>query len=96
MSVRTLDIVNDLNKLQDQYKKFDFSNLDKEHKFFSNEFKKKHGHLKIEIPNSLYIDKFVCLRSKCDAYTTELNSNDNKIKGIVKGYKKRDIIRAVF
>ena len=44
MSVRTLDIVNDLNKLQDQYKKFDFNNLDEEHKMFSNEFKKIPGY----------------------------------------------------
>ena len=29
MSVRTMDIVNDLDKLQDQYKIFDFSNLNK-------------------------------------------------------------------
>ena len=40
MSVRTTDIVNDLSKLQDQNKMFDFTNLNKEHKLFSNEFEK--------------------------------------------------------
>ena len=89
MSIKTTDNVNDLSKLQDQYKMFDFSNLNKEHKLFSNEFKKIPGYLKIETPKSLYIDKFVCLRSKCYAYTTQLDGYDNKLKGIVKGYKKK-------
>ena len=88
MSLKTKDIVSDLSKLQEQYKMFDFSNLYKEHKLFSNEFKKIPGHLKIETPKSFYIDKFVCLRSKCYAYTTQLDGYENKIKGIVKGYKK--------
>ena len=60
MSNKTTNIVNDLGKLQDQYEMFDFSNLNKEHKLFSNEFKKIHGYLKRETPKSLYIDKFVC------------------------------------
>ena len=89
MSIKTTDIVNDLSNLQDQYKMFDFSNLNKEHKLFSNEFKKIPGYLKIETPKSLYIDRFVCLRSKCYAYTTQLDGCDNKLKGIVKGYKKK-------
>ena len=88
MSLTTKDIVNDLSKLQDQYNLFDFSNLNKEHKLFSNDFKKIPGYLKIETPKSLYIDKFVCLRSKCYAYMTQLDGYENKFKGIVKGYKK--------
>ena len=88
MSIKTTDLVNDLSNLQYQYKMFDFSNLNKEHKLFSNEFKKIPGYLKIETPKSLYIDKFVCLRSKCYAYTTQLDGYENKFKGIVKGYKK--------
>ena len=32
MSIKTTDFVSDLNKLQDQYKMFDFSNLNKEPK----------------------------------------------------------------
>ena len=67
-----------INKLQDQNRMFDFSNLDKDQKLFSNEFKKIPGYLKIETPKSFYINKFVCLRSKCYAYTTELNGNDKK------------------
>ena len=88
MSIKTKDIVNDLSNLQNQYKIFDFSNLSKEHKLFSNEYKKIPGYLKIETPKSLYIDKFVCLRSKCYAYMSKLDGYENKFKGIVKGYKK--------
>ena len=88
MSIRTTEYVNDLRKLQNRYKMFDFSNLNKEHKLFSNEFKKIPGYLKIETLKSLYIDKFACLRSKCYAYTTNLDGYNNTFKGIVKGYKK--------
>ena len=88
MSVRTRDIVSVLSKLQDQFTMFDFSNLNKELKIFSNDFKKIPGYLKITTPKSLYIDKFVCLRSKSYAYTTELDGNDNKLKCNCKGYKK--------
>ena len=51
MSIKTTDIVNDLEKLQNQYKMFDFSNLNKEHKLFSNEFKKKPGSSKQRLLN---------------------------------------------
>ena len=89
MSIKTTDIVNDLSNLQHQHKMFVFSNLNKEHKLTSNEFKKIPGYLEIETPKSLYIDRFVCLRIKCYAYTTQLDGCDNKLKGIVKGYKKK-------
>ena len=87
MSLKSKDIINDLGELQRRYDLFDFSNLDKNHKLFSIEHKKIPGHLKIETPKSLYIDKFVCLRSKCYAYITQLDGYNNKFKGIVKGYK---------
>ena len=88
MSLKTTNIINDLSILQNRYQIFDFSNLNKEHQLFSNEYKKIPGYLKIETPKSLYIDKFICLRSKCYAYTTQLDGYNNKFKGIVKGYKK--------
>ena len=88
MSLTSKNTVNDLSKLQEQYNLFDFSNLNKEHILFSNKYKKTPGYLKIETPNSLYIHKFVCLRSKCYAYMTQLDGYENKFKGIVKGYKK--------
>ena len=88
MSIKTMDIVYDLSKLQEGYKLFDFSNLNKEHKLFSNDYKKIPGYLKIETPTSLYTNKFVCLRSKCYAYTTDIDRNVSKLKGFCKGHKK--------
>ena len=55
MSIKTTDVVNDITILQNRYKMFDFSNLNKDHKFFSNEYKKIPGYLKIETPKSIYI-----------------------------------------
>ena len=86
--VKTTDVENDLGKLQDEYKIFDFSNMNKDHKLFSDKFKKMPGCLKIGTPKSLYLNKFVCLRSKCYAYKTELDGNCNIFKGICKGYRK--------
>ena len=80
ISVKTKDYVDDLDKLQEQYKINDFSNLNKDHKLFSNEFKKLPRYIKVETPKPLYINEFVCLRRKCYAYTTELDGNDKKIK----------------
>ena len=86
ISVKTSD-VSDSIKLQVKYKMFDFSILNKDHKLFPNEFKNLPGYLKIETPKSISMDKFVCLRSKCYAYKTNLHGDDNKLKGICKGYK---------
>ena len=43
---------------------FDFSNLDKNHELFSENNKKVIGKFKIETPENIWIDEFVCLRSK--------------------------------
>ena len=82
ISAKTKNMVDDLDRLQDNYKMFDFCNLNKEHNLFLNEFKKIPFSSKIEPPKSLYINNFVCLRKKCYVYTTELDGNDNKFKGI--------------
>ena len=68
---------------------FDFSNLDKNHELYSNKNKKVIGKFKIETPINIWIDEFVCLRSK--AYSFKCNNNDenkNKIKGISKSQSK--------
>ena len=82
LSMRTENIIKDLKNLEDI---FDFSNLDKNHELYSNKNKKVIGRLKIETPKNIWIDEFVCLRSK--AYSFKCTSNDenkNKIKGISK------------
>ena len=84
--MNTKDIIKDLKNLEDI---FDFSNLDKNHELFSNKNKKFIGKFKIETPKNIWIDEFVCLRSK--AYSFKCKNNDenkNKIKGISKSQSK--------
>ena len=61
IKVNTKDIIKALKYLEDI---FDFSNLDKNHELFSNKNKKVTDKLKIETPKNIWIDEFVCLRSK--------------------------------
>ena len=65
LSVSTIDIVNDLYNLRDY---FDFSNLSIEHRLFSEVNKMVGGEIKTETPGSIWIDAFVCLRSKAYSY----------------------------
>ena len=66
---------------------FDFSNLDKSNKLFSNKNKKVIGKFKIESPKSIWIDEFVCLRSMMYAFKCGYDSK-NKLKGISKSQSK--------
>ena len=84
LSIKTRDIVEDLYNLKDL---FDFSNLNREHKLFSEENKKVVGKFKIETPGSIWIDEFVCLRSKAYSYKCGSESS-NKLKGISKSQSK--------
>ena len=86
LSMKTKDIIKDLKNLEDI---FDFSNLDENHELFSNKNKKVIGKFKIETPKNIWIDEFVCLRSK--TYSFKCNDNTeskNKIKGISKSQSK--------
>ena len=80
LSVNTKDIIKNLKNLEDI---FDFSNLDKNHELFSNKNKKVIGFFKIETLKSIWIDEFVCLRSKMYAFKCE-NDSKNKLKGVSK------------
>ena len=84
LSVNTKDSIKDLKNLEDI---FDFSNLDENHELFSNENKKVLGKFKIETPKSIWIDEFVCLRSKTYAFNSGDDSK-NKIKKISKPQSK--------
>ena len=86
LSMRTENIIKDLKKSEDI---FDFSNLDENHELFSNKNKKVIGKFKIETLKNIWIDEFVCLRSK--AYSFKCENEDeskNKIKGISKSQSK--------
>ena len=84
LSIETENIINDLKNLEDL---FDFSNLNESHELFSNKNKKVVGKFKIETPESIWIDEFVALRSKCYAFRCGNNSK-NKLKGISKSQSK--------
>ena len=84
LSVNTKDIIKDLKKLEDI---FDFSNLDENHELFSNKNKKVIGKFKIETPKNIWIDEFICLRSKMYAFKCG-NDSKNKLKGISKSQSK--------
>ena len=80
LSVNTKDIIKDLKNLGDI---FDFSDLDKTHELFSDKNKKVIGKFKIETPKNIWIDEFVCLRSKMYAFKCG-NDSKNKLKGVSK------------
>ena len=78
LSIKTKDIIKDLKNLEDI---FDFSNLDENHELFSNINKKVIGKFKIETPKNIWIDEFVCLRSKAYSFKCKDNKEDkNEIK----------------
>ena len=78
LSVNKKNFIKDLRNLEDI---FDFSNLDENHKLFSNKNKKEIGKFKIETAKNIWIDEFVCLRSKMYAFKCGDDSK-NEIKGI--------------
>ena len=85
LSVNTKDIIKDLKNLEDI---FDFSNLDLNHELFSKKNKKVIGKFKIETPKNIWIDEFVCLRSKMYAFRCGDDSK-NKLKCVSKSQSKR-------
>ena len=84
LSVNTKDVIKDLKNLEDL---FGFSNLNENHKLFSNKNKKVIGNFKIETPKNIWIDEFVCLRSKMYAFECG-NDSKNKLKGISNSQSK--------
>ena len=88
LSVNTKDIIKDLKNLEDI---FDFNNLDKTHELFGKKNKKVIGKFKIETPKNIWIDEFVCLRSKMYAFKCKDDEEEkNKLKGISKSQSKNN------
>ena len=86
LSMKTEIIIKDLKNLEDI---FDFSNLDENHQLFSNKNKKLIGKFKIEIPKNIWIDEFVCLRTKAYSFKCKDNTESkNKMKGISRSQSK--------
>ena len=80
LSLNTRDIVKDLKNLEYI---FDFSNLDKTHELFSKKNKKVIGKFETETLKSIWIEEFVCLRSKMYAFKCG-NDSKNKLEGVSK------------
>ena len=81
LSMKTENIIMDLKNLEDI---FDFSNLDKNHELYSERNEKSIGFFKIETPKNVWIDDFVCLKSKAYSFKCKDNKEDkNKIKGFL-------------
>ena len=86
LSMKTKDIIKDLKNLEDI---FDFSNSDKNHELYCNKNKKVIGKFKIETPKNVFIDEFVCVRSKTFSFKCKDNiESKNKHKGISKSQSK--------
>ena len=82
LSMKTENIIKDLKNLEDI---FDFSKLDENHELFSEKNKKVIGKFKLETPKNIWIDEFVCLRSKAYSFKCkDKDENENKIKVISK------------
>ena len=84
LSVNTTDIIKDLKNMENI---FDFSNLDKNHELFSNKNKKVIGKFRVETPKNIWIDEFICLRSKMYAFKCG-NDSKNKLKSVSKSYSR--------
>ena len=75
LSLNTKDIIKNLKILEDR---FDLSNLDKNLALYSNKNKKVIGKFKIETTKNVWIDEFVCLRSKMYAFESGDDSKNKK------------------
>ena len=65
LSLNTENIIKDSKNLQGL---FDFSNIDENHELFNNKNENVIGKFKIEPPKKIWIDEFVCLRSKISSF----------------------------
>ena len=87
LSVNTKDIIKDLKNLGDI---FDFSNLDENHEVFSNKIRKMIGKFKMEAPKNIWIDEFVCVRSKMYAFKCGDDSK-SKLKYFSKSQSRKSL-----
>ena len=84
LSLNTKDIIRYLKNLEDL---FDFGNIVENHELYSNKNKKVIGQFEIETPKNIWIDDFVCLRSKICSFKCG-HDIQNKLKGISKSQTK--------
>ena len=86
LSVNTKDIIEELKNLECL---FDFSNLNENEELFSNKTKKLIGKYKTETPKNIWIDEFICLRSKaCSFKCKDDIEKQIKLKGFPNSQSK--------
>ena len=86
LSMNTKDIIRDLKNLE---KIFDFSNLDENHELFSIKNKKVIGKFKNESPRNIWINQFICLKSRAYSFKCKNNiESKSKTKRISKSQSK--------
>ena len=84
LSIRTQNILNDLNFVEDL---FDFSNLNQNHELFSSNESKLVGKYKIENPKIIWTDEFTS--SKSNASSLRCGSEHvNNLKGFSRSQSK--------
>ena len=71
-------------------KLFDFTDLDENYEPFSNENERVIGEFKIETPKNIWIDEFVCLKSKM--YSFECQDVFKNILGGISKLQSKHII----
>ena len=79
LSVNTKDFINDIKNSEDILY---FTNLYKNHEVFSEKNDKSCGNFKLETPKKIWIDEFVCLRSKMYSFKGG-DGIKNKLKAIM-------------
>ena len=84
LSMKIKGIIKELKNLENL---FDFGSLNKNPEIFSNKNKKVVGKFKLETPKHIWVDEFVCLRSKMYSFKCE-DDGKNKLKVISKSYSK--------
>ena len=62
------DLVKQLIKLQEEKELLDFNEIAEDHPLYPNDKTDIIGKFKIEIPDTIYVDKLCALRSKAYAY----------------------------
>ena len=84
LSIETQNMIVDLKNPEDL---FNFTSLNENRELFSKKNKNVVGNFKIETPENVWIDEFVCLRSKAYSFKRG-NKNTNRLKGISKSYSE--------
>ena len=83
-SIVSKDSFEDLRNLNES---FDSSNLKEDHELFSNKSKKVVGKFKIETPENVFIDEFICLGRKAFSLKCGFDKT-NKLKSISESQSK--------